>query len=158
MSRCCEAPSKVGLTPGFGAVSSPQRLSSWSARTLSRTGQLLAATVLSGFVATHGGIANADEPNTDEWWGVDKALHFGAGFGLSAAGYGIGIACWDHRLAASGLALGIGVGAAGAKESLDAAGLGSPSWKDFTWTLIGTALGIGVSLSFDAALRGPSVR
>ncbi len=151
MSSRAEAPSEVGLAPCCIQASPPRRFSSWSLRGR----QLVVATAIGGLIATGGATANAEDNDDDEWWGVDKALHFGAGFGLAAAGYGIGIVCWDDRLAASGLGLGIGIAAAGAKESLDAAGLGSPSWKDFTWTLIGTALGIGLSVSFDAALRGP---
>jgi hypothetical protein len=52
---------------------------------------------------------------------------------------------------------GLGLLAGGVKEGLDAAGLGTPSYKDFIWTALGTALGIGMSITFDAALRGPSL-
>ncbi len=54
---------------------------------------------------------------------------------------------------AFGAGLGLLVGAT--KEGLDAAGLGTASGKDFLWTALGTVLGIGVSITFDAALRGP---
>jgi putative lipoprotein len=94
--------------------------------------------------------------STDPWFGADKALHFTAGFGLAVGGYTVGALTLDDRWAAAGLGATIAVGVGAAKEGLDAAGLGTPSWKDFTWDIIGTALGIGVSLAFDAALRGPN--
>ena len=95
------------------------------------------------------------DPDPDPWFGTDKALHFGAGFGIAAAGYAGGIAAFDDRWSAVAFGSGISIGLGAAKEGLDAAGLGQPSWKDFAWDVIGAALGIGVAVSFDAALRGP---
>ncbi|MBI4703073.1 MAG: hypothetical protein HY744_18305 [Deltaproteobacteria bacterium] len=92
----------------------------------------------------------------DPWSGPDKALHFVAGFGLSAGGYAIGAAAFDDRLAATALGTGFALGLGAAKEGIDAAGAGTPSYRDFTWTVLGACLGIGVSLTFDFALRGPA--
>jgi putative lipoprotein len=93
-------------------------------------------------------------PDPDPWFGTDKALHFGAGLGFSAVGYGIGAWALDDRWAGVALGTGLALGVGTAKEGLDAAGLGSPSWRDFVWVAVGTALGLGVSVTFDAALRG----
>ena len=97
--------------------------------------------------------AAAEDVPADSWTGGDKALHFSAGFGLGVGGYAIGAAGLDERLV--GVAFGVMLAAAlgGAKEGLDAAGLGEPSVKDFTWTVLGGLLGSGVSVTFDAALR-----
>jgi putative lipoprotein len=97
-------------------------------------------------------------PDPDPWFGPDKALHFGATFALSAGGYGIGVAVFEERWAGLVLGAGVALGLGALKEGLDAAGLGHPSGKDFLWDVVGTALGLGVALTFDAALRGPDAR
>lgn len=100
--------------------------------------------------------AQAESAETDDpWYGTDKALHFTAGFGLAVGGYGLGTWAFDDRWAGIGLSSAIALGLGAAKEGLDAAGLGTPSWKDFLWTAVGAVLGVGVSVTFDAALRGP---
>lgn len=103
------------------------------------------------------GAARADEPpaDPDPWFGVDKALHFAAGAGLGGGGYGLGVLAFDERWAGVAFGAGLGLALAGLKEGLDAAGLGTPSYKDFIWGLLGTSLGVGVAIAFDAALRGP---
>ncbi len=100
---------------------------------------------------------NTPAPSTDPdpWFGVDKALHFSAGASLGAGGYAVGVLGFDSRWVGVAFGSGLGLGAGAVKETLDAAGLGTPSYKDFIWTAIGTMLGIGVSITFDAALRGP---
>ncbi|MBM4360457.1 MAG: hypothetical protein FJ096_20310 [Deltaproteobacteria bacterium] len=101
--------------------------------------------------------ARTFSPDPDPWFGPDKALHFGASFALASGGYALGVATtesrWSGVLVGAGLALSVGA----AKEGLDAAGLGVPSWRDFAWDCLGTALGLGVSVAFDAALRGPTM-
>ena len=99
--------------------------------------------------------ADTPSPDPDPWFGPDKALHFGAGAGLSAGGYAIGIIGLDNRWAALAIGSGVALTLGAAKEGLDAAGLGVPSWRDFVWSAVGTAIGIGFSITFDAALRGP---
>lgn len=97
------------------------------------------------------GSARATDP--DPWLGRDKVLHFGVSTGLAGAGYGFSaIGTDDIRLRiAFGAGTGIVLGAA--KEILDLAGFGTPSWKDFTWDLIGTAVGVGIAVSIDLAVR-----
>lgn len=93
----------------------------------------------------------------DSWTGTDKALHFGISTALAAGSYGLGVALWpepDERWKAALLSTGVTLGAGGAKELADLAGLGNPSWKDFTWDVIGLAVGLGLAFTFDLALRG----
>jgi len=93
----------------------------------------------------------------DPWTGPDKALHFGLSTALSAGSYGLGAALWDDpddRWKAALLSLGVTLGAGGAKELADLAGLGDPSWRDFTWDVIGAVVGLGLAFTFDVALRG----
>ncbi len=91
----------------------------------------------------------------DEWLARDKALHFGASAVLAGSGYAAGTAVFDGRDRAASFALGGGValGAGLAKEGLDAAGLGDPSWKDLAWDVIGTAIGLGVAWGIDLVVR-----
>jgi putative lipoprotein len=93
----------------------------------------------------------------DPWTGPDKALHFGLSTALGAGSYGLGVALWDapdDRWKAALFSLGITLGAGGAKELADLAGLGHPSWRDFTWDVIGAVVGLGLAFTFDVALRG----
>ena len=99
-------------------------------------------------------MAQSVSPDPDPWFGTDKALHFGAGFGIGVGGYALGAAALENRWIGVGMGIGLAALIGGAKEGLDAAGLGQPSWKDFVWDVLGGTLGVGVSLTFDAALRG----
>jgi putative lipoprotein len=103
----------------------------------------LAATL----VAT--GAAAAD---SDPWFGPDKGLHFSISAGLAAGGYGVSALVlerpWQRALAGGSFSLTLGAG----KELYDLSGHGDPSWKDFTWDVIGTAAGLGIALLIDAAL------
>jgi putative lipoprotein len=89
----------------------------------------------------------------DPWWGPDKALHFGVSAALGAGGYGFGAlltdTCWERALIGAGAAIGAG----GAKELADLAGLGHASWRDFTWDVVGAATGVGFGLAVDAIVR-----
>jgi putative lipoprotein len=85
----------------------------------------------------------------DEWFGHDKALHFGATFVISAGGYGAAALLSEDvrvRLAA-GAVLGIGAGAG--KELWDLGGHGDASWRDFTWDVVGTAAGLAFAAAID---------
>jgi putative lipoprotein len=89
----------------------------------------------------------------DPWLSRDKALHFGVSAGIGGGSYGL-TALWTDDLRvriALGACTGIVVG--GLKEIADAAGTGDPSWKDFTWDVIGTAVGVGIALSIDLLVR-----
>jgi putative lipoprotein len=100
-------------------------------------------------------LCDAPSPDPDPWFGRDKALHFSGSFALATGSYALGVGTLDRRWIGLifGLSFPLALGAT--KEGLDAAGLGTPSWKDFAWDCIGTVLGVGVSITFDAALRGP---
>ncbi|MBN1609360.1 MAG: hypothetical protein JW940_22205 [Polyangiaceae bacterium] len=94
--------------------------------------------------------ARAADP--DPWWGKDKALHFSLSIGLGSGGYA-GSALWaperwQRAVAGAGFSLTLGAG----KELFDLAGYGEPSWRDFTWDLAGTAVGVGVAYLLDVAL------
>lgn len=98
--------------------------------------------------------ARAADPDPDPWFGKDKALHFSVSAAIAAGGYGAGAAVFDARGHALLLGAGLGVLAGAGKEVLDATGAGDPSWKDFTWDLIGIAAGLAVAWSVDLLVRG----
>jgi putative lipoprotein len=93
--------------------------------------------------------ARAADPDPDPWWGKDKALHFGVSAGIAAGAYGAGRAIFDRRLDAALFGGGVAIGAGAAKETLDALGHGDPSWKDLTWDLAGTVVGLALALGID---------
>jgi len=90
---------------------------------------------------------------TDPWFGPDKALHFGVSMGLAAGGYAAASPWLDKRgeraLVGGAFSLTLGAG----KELWDLAGHGDPSWRDFTWDVIGTAAGLAVAVGIDALVR-----
>lgn len=94
--------------------------------------------------------ADSDDP----WWGPDKALHFGVSAGLAGGAYGLAsplVGGYGERLAiGSGVALTAGI----TKELIDLSGAGDPSWRDLTWDLIGTVVGVSIAFSIDFAIRG----
>jgi len=110
---------------------------------------LVASTLLVA-VSLFAAPARADDG--DRWWGPDKALHFGVSAGLGAAGYAASSLLFDRRLerVAGGAAFSLTLGAG--KELYDLSGAGDASWKDFTWDVAGTAVGVGVALLVDLAL------
>jgi len=90
-------------------------------------------------------------PPPDPFFGRDKALHFGFSAALAAGGYGLSslaITGTQNRIA-MGATLALGAGYT--KEIVDAMGFGTPSWKDFAWDVIGTAVGVGIAVALDAA-------
>ena len=102
--------------------------------------------------------AAAAQQDPDPWFAPDKALHFSFSAGIAGLGYG-GTALFTEdrnlRLAiGAGLALTAGV----AKELLDLAGLGQPSWKDLAWDIAGTATGLLVSWLLDHFVFTPLAR
>jgi putative lipoprotein len=99
--------------------------------------------------------ALAAPPDPDPWFGPDKALHFTVSSLVAGGGYGM-TAIFSDRVAtriAFGAGLGLAVGAG--KELWDLSGHGHPSWKDFTWDVIGTVFGVGIAVTIDLATRGP---
>jgi putative lipoprotein len=99
--------------------------------------------------------------DADPWFARDKALHFDVSAGIAAASYGVS-AGWLVNARWKALAIGGGVAlAAGAgKELLDATHVlgGDPSWKDFTWDLIGTVAGLALAWGVDLLLGGVSAQ
>jgi len=110
------------------------------------TAKLVGASALSVSLLV-GPHAAASDP--DPWWGRDKALHFGASATIAAGGYGVGTLIFDGRAEAALFGGGIAIGVGAAKEGADAMGLGTPSFKDFTWDVIGAAFGVAVGLGID---------
>jgi putative lipoprotein len=99
--------------------------------------------------------ARAAPPDPDPWFGRDKGLHFAMSSLITGASYGgAAIASPDLRVRIA-FGAGIGLAAGVAKELFDLAGLGHPSWKDLTWDIVGVAVGLGVSVTLDLAIRGP---
>ena len=98
--------------------------------------------------------ARADD---DPWISRDKAFHFDVSAGIAAAAYGAS-AAWlvDARWKSLAIGGGVAIGAGAAKELLDLAGLGDPSWKDFTWDCVGTVAGLALAWGIDLALGGVS--
>jgi len=88
----------------------------------------------------------------DDWFGRDKALHFGISAALAGGGYAAAALVFDRpwQRATTGAAFSLSLGAA--QELYDLSGHGDASWKDFTWDVVGTAFGTGVALLVDAAL------
>ena len=92
----------------------------------------------------------------DDWLGRDKALHFAVAMGLASGAYGVSAIklepMWQRAAVGAGFALTLGA----AKELYDLGGRGDPSWKDFTWDVIGTASGLLIAWGLDLLIRGVS--
>lgn len=101
---------------------------------------------LCAFVAT---FAEPGRARADDFFGPDKALHFGVSAGLAAGGYAASALVlekpWQRALAGASLSLSAGI----AKEVWDSTGRGDPSWKDLAWDGIGTGVGVGLALGID---------
>jgi putative lipoprotein len=94
----------------------------------------------------------------DEWWGTDKALHFSVSAGLASAAYAAAIPFTERREVRCivGASASLLIGAT--KEGYDALGHGDPSWRDFTWDVAGTAVGVLVAYSLDYLIANASAR
>jgi putative lipoprotein len=123
-------------------------------RVPSFTARALAPVVAAALVsASAPALATPPVADPDPWWGKDKALHFGVSAGIAGAGYGLSaLGTQDLRIR---IAFGAGAGilAGAGKELLDLAGLGDPSWRDFAWDVVGTVVGVGISVSIDLLVR-----
>lgn len=97
-------------------------------------------------------------PDPDPWWGTDKALHLGLSAAITGAGYGLAVPVTDDVAGRAAIAASIGIGAGLAKEVADALGLGTPSWKDLLWDVIGTGVAVSVSVSIDLGVRAAQGR
>ena len=96
--------------------------------------------------------ARADDP--DPWFGPDKALHFTIAAGIAGVGYGLTTAFAEDRWKAFAVGGGAAIAAGALKEGLDATGSGDPSWKDFTWDVIGAAVGLAIAWGVDTVVHG----
>jgi putative lipoprotein len=98
--------------------------------------------------------ARAADPDPDPWFGHDKVLHFSASLAIAGTGYGITAAFTETRgirlLVGGGVSLAAGAG----KELYDLSGHGDPSWRDFTWDVIGTVVGLAIAYGIDVAFVG----
>jgi putative lipoprotein len=99
--------------------------------------------------------------DNDPWIARDKAFHFDASAGLAALGYAVS-AGWivDARWKAIAVGGGVAIAAGAGKELLDATHAfgGDPSWKDFTWDVLGTVAGLAIAWSVDLLLGGVSAQ
>jgi putative lipoprotein len=119
-----------------------------------------AALALGASLVCSAGTACAED--ADPWFGKDKALHFGVSVALAGGGYGASALVldrpWERAVAGGTFSLALGAG----KELYDLSGHGDPSWRDFTWDVVGTAVGLGLALLVDAAVSSakekPEVR
>ena len=87
--------------------------------------------------------------DTDPWFGRDKALHFGVSGLISSNGYLATRLANGSRPLAFGIGAGTAIAIGAAKELYDLSGRGDPSWKDFTWDVVGTGTGLLVAWAFD---------
>lgn len=92
--------------------------------------------------------------DNDPFWGLDKAEHFAASSIIAGGGYALGTALFRERSRALLLGLGAALLAGAAKEGLDAAGFGHPSWMDFAWDAIGGVVGVGIAVTIDVGIHG----
>jgi len=91
--------------------------------------------------------------DVDPWFGTDKALHFGASAVLAGGGYALGTGLSQDRWKAFALGGGLALTAGTLKEGIDAMGFGNPSWRDFTWDVAGTLVGLGIAYAVDSLVR-----
>lgn len=118
---------------------------------LRRTAPIALAALLA--LSTTAAPLRAEPPDPDPWLGPDKALHFGVAAVITGGGYGVCALVADDMLSRSIVGVGFGVGAISFKEAIDWAGYGYPSAKDVFWGFAGLAVGLGVSISIDLAVR-----
>ena len=85
----------------------------------------------------------------DAWWAYDKGEHWIATTSISALGAELPRFWVESRVVRLGIGFGAAVVIGAAKELLDLTGFGDPSWKDFTWDLIGGATGALISLGVE---------
>jgi putative lipoprotein len=103
-------------------------------------------------IATHSFAASAN--GSDPFWGRDKALHFAVSGAMAGVGYGATTAFTDERWKDLAIGGGAAIFVGGCKEALDATGFGDPSWKDFTWDVLGAVAGLAVAWVVDVGVHG----
>ena len=118
----------------------------------------LATFLAASLLLSSAGAAAQTRPDPDPWWGTDKALHLGVSAGITGGGYGLATQLTEDVAGRAAIAASLGIGAGLAKEVADALGLGTPSWKDLLWDVIGTGVAISVSVSIDLGVRAAKAR
>jgi putative lipoprotein len=88
----------------------------------------------------------------DDWFGRDKALHFGATFVLARGGYAAGAALSREPVVPFVAGATVAMGAGIAKELYDHASGGDASLRDLTWDAVGTATGLVTAWLIDRFL------
>jgi putative lipoprotein len=96
----------------------------------------------------------ASPARADEWWGRDKSLHFGVSIALGASGYGGASLVTRPRWARAAIGGGFALSVGATKELWDIQH-GDPSWRDFTWDVAGSAVGVAVAYVLDLTLSRP---
>lgn len=89
----------------------------------------------------------------DEWWGADKALHFGVSSVLSGGSYALSSLVLDSRLSRVAVGAGIGLTAGVAKEVYDELDYGGASYKDLAFDVAGVAVGVVAAWLIDLAIE-----
>ncbi|WP_437753743.1 hypothetical protein [Sorangium sp. So ce1389] len=87
----------------------------------------------------------------DPWFGDDKARHFCASMVLASGGYALGALATEDIGGRIAIGAAVALGAGLAKEAFDAAGYGTPSFRDLVWDALGTSAGLGLSVWFNLA-------
>jgi putative lipoprotein len=102
------------------------------------------------------GTARAQQAtDPDPWLSRDKALHFTVSTVMSGSAYAISVPFTDRLAERVALGAGLSLAVGASKELFDLAGFGDPSWKDITWDVVGTAVGVGIAVTLDLAFRLP---
>ncbi|WP_394822016.1 YfiM family protein [Pendulispora albinea] len=92
----------------------------------------------------------------DPWFGRDKVLHFSVAALIASGTYTLAATQFEARYPPLLLGAGTTLVLGAAKEAYDGLGHGTPSWKDFTWDVIGAVVGLGVAWGLDLVIRGIS--
>ncbi|MBX3182629.1 MAG: hypothetical protein KIT72_19460 [Polyangiaceae bacterium] len=98
--------------------------------------------------------AHASDP--DPWFGRDKWLHFSASAALAGVGYAGSSLVFESRTTRAAVGGGFALSAGITKELVDLGGGGHASMRDLTWNLLGTLVGVGLSLLVDSLLSPSS--
>jgi uncharacterized protein YfiM (DUF2279 family) len=78
----------------------------------------------------------------DDWWGRDKALHFGVSGALAGGGYAVSSLALHSRVQRIAVGTGVALGAGVAKEVYDELNYGGASYKDLVFDVAGVAVGV----------------
>jgi len=91
--------------------------------------------------------------SVDDWFGADKALHFSVSALLAGTGYAAAAPVTERTAVRLGVGAGFALSLGIAKEIADAAGSGDPSWRDLTWDVPGTGVGVLTAWLVDLAMH-----